>query len=106
MLIETSFGCQFITDVLLAAVGNRDAAMTAILDLTNGDEDTQKLLSEPHAGRMLKSLALGGRFNPTSRVVEPVDRTSRLPQRLLRSSQRPPDELGYWTQLVCCGWSA
>lgn len=72
-LIETSFGCQFITEVLLAAVGERKPAMTAIANLAKGDEDTMKLLAEPHAGRMLKSLVLGGKYDPTTKTVETVN---------------------------------
>ena len=72
-LIETSFGCQFIAEVLCSAVGDRNAAVTAVANLTNGDEETQELLAQPHAGRMLKSLVLGGRFNPSKKIVEPVD---------------------------------
>ena len=72
-LIETSFGCQVITEVLLAPVGDRQSAVTAVANLTKGDEDTRKLLAEPHAGRMLKSLVLGGKFNPNIRMVETMD---------------------------------
>lgn len=72
-LLETSFGCQFISEVLLAAVGDRNKAMTAVATLTKGDADTRKLLAEAPAGRMLKSLVLGGRYNPTTKTVEPVN---------------------------------
>lgn len=72
-LVETSFGCQFITEVLLEAAGDRHPAMKAIAALTKGDQETQALLTASAAGRMLKTLVLGGRFNQATKTVEQVD---------------------------------
>ena len=60
-LILTSFGCQFITEVLLNANRDRAAALNAIGSIARGNAET---LSTPSAGRMLKALVLGGHFNP------------------------------------------
>ena len=72
-LVSTSFGCQFISEVLLGAPGGRDVAVTAIAALAKGDDETKSLLESPPAGRMLKSLVLGGRFNPTKKAIDLAD---------------------------------
>lgn len=72
-LVETSFGCQFVTEVLLGATGDKDAAIVAIASLVKRGEETQDLLNTPAAGRMLKSLASGGKFNPKTKSIDPVD---------------------------------
>ena len=75
-LIETSFGCLAIEIVLLGATGDaehREDALNAIADLANGDADTQNLLAKPWAGRMLKTLVLGGRYSFDKKAVELVD---------------------------------
>lgn len=71
-LLATSFGCQCISEVLLTAIGDRSRAITAVAGLAKGDAETRKLLTEAPAGRMLKSLVLGGRYNPATKTVEPV----------------------------------
>ena len=71
-LVSTSFGCQFIGEVLLGAPGGRELAVNAIADLASGDE-TKALLESPAVGRMLKSLVLGGRFNPTTKGIDLAD---------------------------------
>ena len=72
-LVATSFGCQFITGVLLGAVDGREPALNAVAALTNGEEEIQNLLNQPSAGRMLKTLVQGGRFNPATKAIDPVD---------------------------------
>lgn len=69
-LVSTSFGCQFIGEVLLGAPGGRELALTAIAALAKGDDKTKSFLESPAAGRMLKSLVLGGRFNPTTTGID------------------------------------
>ncbi|MCJ1461487.1 pumilio domain member 6 [Pseudocyphellaria aurata] len=68
-LVQTSFGCQFITEVLLSASGEREPALRSVAALTQGSSQTRETLNSPAAGRMLKSLVLGGRFNPQTKAV-------------------------------------
>lgn len=69
-LVSTSFGCQFISEVLLGAPGNGKLAGVAIAVMAKADDETKALLESPAAGRMLKSLVLGGRFNPTTKEID------------------------------------
>ncbi|KAI4114049.1 MAG: hypothetical protein LQ345_005101 [Seirophora villosa] len=74
-LIQSSFGCQFITEVLLSAPAGSDRApaLSAIIHLTHAsDPATTRALHEPSAGRMLKSLVQGGRYNPQTKRVDPA----------------------------------
>ena len=73
LLVRTSFGCQFISDVILGAVGDREPALTAVAALANASPEIQTLLETPAAGRMLKTLVVGGRFNVKSKTVDLVD---------------------------------
>ena len=72
-LVSTSFGCQFVTEVILGSPEGREPALRAIATLTTGDAETRNFLEQPAAGRMLKSLVLGGRFNPKTKAIDPVD---------------------------------
>jgi len=72
-LVSTSFGCQFISEVLLEASGDRKPAINAICDIASGSKEKQALLNSPHAGRMLKRLVDGGRFNQEKKCLETVD---------------------------------
>ena len=72
-LVSTSFGCQLISEVLLGAPRGRDSAMNAVAALAKGDDETKALLDSPAAGRMMKSLVLGGRFNPTTKGIDLAD---------------------------------
>ena len=72
-LVSTSFGCQFIIEVLLSAPRGRELALNAIAALATSDDETKSLLNSPAAGRMLKSLVLGGRFNPTKKGIDLAD---------------------------------
>lgn len=70
-LVQTSFGCQFITEVLLGAIGDREPALQAVASLVHSSTDeVKKSLHTPAAGRMLKSLVLGGRFNPEAKTID------------------------------------
>ncbi|EER42904.1 puf family RNA-binding protein [Histoplasma capsulatum H143] len=68
-LVEYSFGCQFITEVLFSADGDKTAALTAIAALPTSKSEA---LKNPSAGRMLKALVQGGRFNSKTKCVEKV----------------------------------
>ena len=72
-LMTMSFGCQFMTEVLLSAPSGREPAVIAIAALAKVDNKTKSLLESPAAGRMLKSLVLGGRFNPIEKRIDLAD---------------------------------
>lgn len=64
-LVQTSFGCQFIVEILFGAEGDKTAAMASVARTANSPET-------PTAGRMLKSLVQGGRFNSSQKAIERV----------------------------------
>ena len=70
-LVRDSFGTQFVTEVLLEAEGDKDEANQAVAALAGGDttEETH-IMHSAAAGRMLKTLALGARFNPETKTLE------------------------------------
>lgn len=85
-LVATSFGCQFITDVLLSASGDKTAALEAIASTAAGNpmladsEEVDPLYPPPphvsltpHGGKMFKTLIAGGRFDRAAGAVKRVD---------------------------------
>ncbi|KAF5651036.1 PUF6 member of the PUF family [Fusarium tjaetaba] len=82
-LTATAFGCQFITDVLLSGVGEKQAALEAIAQSAGGDpsqepaeDDLQPQIHisrTPHGARMLKSLIQGGKYDKAVGKIIPVD---------------------------------
>jgi pumilio family protein 6 len=92
-LVATSFGCQFVTEVLFGAEGNKSMALAAIAETAAGDPtyvqppvtqdsaDTvtaesakvpSHIASTAHGGKMLKALIAGGRFDSKIKKIEPV----------------------------------
>ncbi|KAK3362847.1 armadillo-type protein [Lasiosphaeria hispida] len=83
-LVSTSFGCQFVTEVLLSTVGDKTAALEAIASTAAGDpaavadEDVYPpppthISLTPHGGKMFKSLLAGGRFDKEAGSIKRVD---------------------------------
>ncbi len=74
-LVSTSFGCQFITEVLLGSTSTegRKPALNAVVALADGNEENQELLKQPAAGRMLKTLVHGGRFSTATKEIDLVE---------------------------------
>lgn len=85
-LVSTSFGCQFLTDVLLGAVGDKSQALQAVAEAAAGDPAASEgnelggYSSEyphpsqaPWAERMYKTLIQGGRFDKATKKIELVD---------------------------------
>jgi len=73
--IKSSFGCQFVTEVLLSGIGEKAAALRSVAALAeSADADgVQAVLQTPHAGRLLKTLVQGGRYDKKSKSVALVD---------------------------------
>ncbi|KAI9875481.1 MAG: pumilio domain member 6 [Pleopsidium flavum] len=69
-LVQTSFGCQFISEVLLDAEGDKREALDAIASIAKSNMEA---FESPAAGRMMKSLVLGGRYNSKTKTVDLVD---------------------------------
>jgi pumilio homology domain family member 6 len=69
-LATTSFGCQYMAEVLLGGIGEKDKAFDAILDFVEKDSE---FVSSPAFGRMLKTLVQGGRFDPTTKTILRVE---------------------------------
>ena len=69
-LVESSFGCQFITEVLFGAVGEKVAALNAAAAWA---ENKSAIFDSPHSGRMLKALVQGGRFDRKTKSVKSVE---------------------------------
>ncbi|KAF4998820.1 hypothetical protein FGRMN_2875 [Fusarium graminum] len=82
-LTATAFGCQFVTDVLLSGVGDKQQALEAIAQSASGDPNQEPAEDDlqpqvhisrtPHGGRMLKSLIQGGKYDKASGKIIPVD---------------------------------
>lgn len=73
-LVSTSFGCQFVTEVLLSAEGDKTAAMEAVAELAKGDPTQEgHVARNGTAGWMLKTLVVGGRFDAARKMVVKVE---------------------------------
>jgi pumilio family protein 6 len=86
-LVATSFGCQFVTEVLFGAEGDKSATLNAIAETAAGDptyfqpvvaegtvndQPPSHIASTAWGGKMLKALIAGGRFDIKSKTVVPV----------------------------------
>ncbi|KAB8238864.1 uncharacterized protein BDW43DRAFT_70133 [Aspergillus alliaceus] len=89
-LLETSFGCQFISEVLFDADGDKSAALAAVATAAKSRSDTK---DSPFVGRLLKSLVQGGRFNSAEKVVEKVQPPLNFHELLYEQIQ---DEIMSW----------
>lgn len=68
-LLETSFGCQLLSEVLFDAEGDKGPALHAVAEAAKSRADTK---DSPFVGRLLKSLVQGGRFNSSTKSIEKV----------------------------------
>ena len=89
-LVATSFGCQFITEVLFVAEGDKSTALGAVAaaaagnpasveppasadDLAiNGTFHPSHIATTPFGGKMLKALTAGGRFDSKTKTIVPI----------------------------------
>ena len=74
-LVQSSFGCQVITETLLEANGElKDEAKAAVAQLAAGNPVGEgHIARNAAAGRMLKTLVMGGNFDPTTTKVKLVE---------------------------------
>jgi pumilio homology domain family member 6 len=88
-LVATAFGCQFVTEILFGAEGDKSAALNALAETASGDpsyvqppvkeegaenpEPPSHIASLAHCGRMFKSLIAGGHFDPKTKSIVPVE---------------------------------
>lgn len=71
MLVQSSFGCQFISEVLLGCEGEKTEALEAVVRVAEGDPSVDGHTAGSAAGgRMLKSLVMGGHYNVKSGKVD------------------------------------
>lgn len=69
-LAGSSFGCQFISEVMFGAEGEKQLALEAVAAwAANKTAESDS----PHSGRMLKALVQGGRYDKKSKSVTPTD---------------------------------
>lgn len=94
-LAKTSFGCQFMTEVLLAAEGDRTAALGAVAHLATGNlNDEAHISRSSFAVRMLKTLVQGGHFDPQQKAVRQAQPSAEFCSMLFASID---DVLLQWT---------
>lgn len=72
-LMASSFGCQFMTEVLLSSVGDRNAALASIAGLASENPENGNASHSPFFARMLKSLVQGGHYNQKMKTLEVSD---------------------------------
>jgi pumilio homology domain family member 6 len=88
-LVASSFGSQFVTEVLFGAEGDKSASLKAVAETAAGDpkylqpaatgegtEDSQPpshIAATPWGGKMLKALIAGGRYDIKTKTVLPVE---------------------------------
>jgi len=69
-LVASSFGCQFLTEVLLGGEGDKSPVLEALADWATNKSAAS---DGPHSGRMLKALVQGGRYDKKTKSVTPLD---------------------------------
>jgi pumilio family protein 6 len=73
-LASVGFGCQYISEVLLEAQGDKKAACEAVVALTEGDVTSEGHIAQNAAGgKMLRALVSGGKFDPETKTVKLVE---------------------------------
>lgn len=101
-LVETSFGCQVLAEVMLSAEeedadsSKRDSALSAIAATPKSNPDA---IPTPHAGRMLKALVQGGRFDPSTKKVSKVEPPLGFQSKIYENIQGEA-EIMKWTTTI------
>lgn len=69
-LVQTAYGCQFISEVILSSIGDKFAALDAIAIMAFGDPREEGHIASSAAGsRMLKTLIAGGQYSPKEKKI-------------------------------------
>ncbi|KAF2460874.1 armadillo-type protein [Lineolata rhizophorae] len=72
--LRDPFACHMVAEVLLEGDGDKNAAVNAVAALAEGDpREEAHIANNAAAGRMLKTLVLGGRFDAESGEVKLVE---------------------------------
>ncbi|CAO1604959.1 Pumilio y domain member 6 [Xanthoria calcicola] len=75
-LVQSSFGCQFMMEVLPGAGSNRAPALKAVVALVHSESsEVQEALKTPAAGRLFKTLVQGGPYDTQHqriKIAEPA----------------------------------
>jgi pumilio homology domain family member 6 len=96
-LVGNSFGCQFITEVILDGIGPKDAALKSVANLAQGNpEEADHISRSPFAGKMLKTLIAGGRFDRQAGKVILVEPNLKFAELLLEIMKSEPGRLRQW----------
>ena len=70
-LAAVSFGCQFISEVLLECQGDKSAASRAVAAIASGDPSSEGHAAQnAAAGKMLRALVSGGKFDFDTKTVK------------------------------------
>ncbi|KAL8654082.1 MAG: hypothetical protein Q9226_003564 [Calogaya cf. arnoldii] len=70
-LVQSSFGCQFMMEVLPGADGDREPALKAVVDLVQSESaEVKEALNTPAAGRLFKTLVQGGQYDTQHKRVK------------------------------------
>lgn len=70
-LSQTTVGAQFISEALLETSGDKEEAKQSVAALAAGDPTAEDhIANQAAAGRMFKTLVLGGNFDPATKSVK------------------------------------
>lgn len=69
-LLQTSFGCQMIAEILLCSATPADDSRTAALNSIATIAAQDPAIDNAPLGRMLKSLVQGGKFDPETKKID------------------------------------
>jgi pumilio family protein 6 len=83
-LVQSSLGCQFISEVLLDCDGEKTEALEAVVRVAEGDPSVDGHIAGSAAGgRMMKALVMGGHYNVKSGKVDGETSSSCYPFYLI-----------------------
>lgn len=97
-LARSSFGCQFITEVLFGAIGDAQPALSSLAKLGSDEsEENAQVLNTPAVGRMLKALVQGGRFDKTTKSIVKTEPALKFHELLYEQvNARGEEEIVNW----------
>ena len=90
-LLQTSFGCQFVSEVMLGALSDKDNTANRLAGLAT-DHGFTELVSSTHAGRLYKTLVQGGRFDSETKSIKPAEYSINLNNKLFEAMKLKEDE--------------